>query len=59
MTENVKTDVFSLGDGEWRIRIGDDCPLTTWNSRGAALAGLAVELRRRNRAERHSSEAPK
>ncbi len=43
----VKTDVFTLREGEWKIRIGDDVLPTTWNSKGAALAGLAVECRRR------------
>ena len=42
----MKTDVFSIKEGEWQVRIGDKVLPTTWNSKGAALAGLQVELRR-------------
>jgi hypothetical protein len=41
------TGVFTIRQGEWQIRIGNDVLPAIWNSRGAALAGLAVELRRR------------
>ncbi len=43
----TRTDVFSLRDGEWQVRIGDEVLPITWGSRGAALAGLDVECRRR------------
>jgi hypothetical protein len=42
----MKTDVFTIRDGEWRVRIGDKILSAVWNSKGAALAGLQVELRR-------------
>ena len=43
----VKTDVFTMREGEWQVRVGNEVLPTTWNSRGAALAGLAVECKRR------------
>ena len=39
--------VFTIREGEWQIRIGDEVLPTIWNSKGAALAGLEVERRRR------------
>lgn len=42
----MKIDVFSLNEGEWQARIGDKVIAASWNSRGAALAGVATELRR-------------
>lgn len=39
--------VFSLCEGEWQVRIGNEVLPTTWNSRGAALSGLDVEMKRR------------
>lgn len=47
MKYEVKTDVFSVVDGEWRVRIADEVLPTTWNSKGAATAGLRTECRRR------------
>ena len=47
MEYELKTDVFTIADGEWQIRIGDEVLPTTWNSKGAALAGLRTECRRR------------
>ena len=44
---NGTTDVFTIREGEWQVRIGLEVLPTIWNSRGAALAGLEVELRRR------------
>jgi hypothetical protein len=43
----LPTDVFTICEGEWQIRIGAEVLPTIWNSKGAALAGLAVECRRR------------
>ena len=42
-----KTDVFTVSDGAWQVRIGHDVLPAVWNSRGAALAGLETECRRR------------
>ena len=47
MQYEVKTDVFTISEGTWQIRIGDEVLPTTWNSKGAALAGLRTECRRR------------
>ena len=47
MEYELKTDVFTITDGQWQIRIGDEVLPTTWNSKGAALAGLSTECRRR------------
>lgn len=41
------TDVFAIREGEWQIKIGCEVLPHIWNSKGAALAGLAVECRRR------------
>lgn len=43
----IKTDVFSVREGEFQVRIGSEVLPIIWNSKGAALAGLAVECRRR------------
>ncbi|MBA3622906.1 MAG: hypothetical protein H0W48_00250 [Methylibium sp.] len=45
--KNQKTDVFTISDGEWQVRIGDAVLPTIWNSKGAALAGLKTECLRR------------
>ena len=39
----VKTDIFSIADGEWKVRINGEVLTPTWNSKGAALAGLRTE----------------
>lgn len=44
---SAKTDVFTVRDGEWQVRIDHQVLPTIWSSRGAAVAGLAVECRRR------------
>jgi hypothetical protein len=41
------TTVFSIRTGEWQIAIDGKVFPHIWNSNGAALAGLEVELRRR------------
>ena len=41
-------DVFTIREGEWQVRLGNEVLPTIWNSKGAALAGLKVEMRRRN-----------
>ena len=38
--------VFTVKQGEWQVLINGVVLPTIWNSRGAALAGIAVELRR-------------
>ena len=40
-------EVFTISEGEWKVRLGNTVLPTIWNSKGAALAGLQVELRRR------------
>lgn len=47
MEYQVKTDVFCLREGEWQVRIADVVLPTIWNSKGAALAGLNTECKRR------------
>lgn len=42
----MKDQVFSVKSGEWKVRLGGRVLPAEWNSRGAALAGLAVEKRR-------------
>lgn len=42
-----KTEVFSIRDGEWQVRIGNLVLPHTWNSKGAAIAGLDTEAKRR------------
>lgn len=39
--------VFTVSSDEWQISIDGTVLPTVWNSKGAALAGLQVELRRR------------
>jgi len=39
--------VFTIRPNEWQIQVGGEVLPTTWNSKGAALAGLKVEMRRR------------
>jgi len=39
--------VFTIREGEWQIQVGGEVLPTIWYSRGAALAGLKVEMRRR------------
>ena len=41
------TDVFSLRENEWQVRIGLEVLPHIWNSKGAAIAGLRTEARRR------------
>ena len=41
------TDVFSLRENEWQVRIGLEVLPIIWNSKGAAIAGLRTEARRR------------
>lgn len=43
----MKNQVFTVKDGEYKIVINDEVLPTAWNSHGAALAGLSVELKRR------------
>lgn len=43
----MKNEVFTVKDGEYQITINGEVLPTTWNSRGAAQAGLSVELRHR------------
>jgi hypothetical protein len=40
-------EVFTIREGEWQVRLGSEVLPTIWNSKGAALAGLKVEMRRR------------
>ena len=44
-------EVFTIREGEWQVRLGREVLPTIWNSRGAALAGLKVEMRRRGEHE--------
>lgn len=46
-TYTVPTDVFTIRQDEWQVRIGHEVLPTIWNSKGAALAGLATECHRR------------
>jgi hypothetical protein len=45
--ERTMNQVFTIREGEWQIQVGGEVLPTTWNSKGAALAGLKVEMRRR------------
>jgi hypothetical protein len=47
MSYTIHTEVFTLRPDEWRVRIDHEVLPTVWNSKGAALAGLATECRRR------------
>lgn len=40
-------EAFSIRRDEWKARVGDEVLPHIWNSKGAALAGIEVELRRR------------
>jgi hypothetical protein len=40
-------EVFTIREGEWQVRIDGEVLSTRWNSKGAALAGMKVEMRRR------------
>jgi len=44
-----QSTVFSIRAGEWQVLLNSVVLPHTWNSRGAALAGLAVERRRLER----------
>lgn len=39
--------VFSIKDGEYKVMLAGRVLPHTWNSKGAALAGLKTEARRR------------
>ena len=41
------SEVFTIREGEWQVRLGGEVLSAIFNSRGAALAGLKVEMRRR------------
>ena len=41
------SEVFTIRDGEWQVRLGNEVLPTIWNSKGAALAGMKTEMRRR------------
>lgn len=56
MKKQPKDDVFSLAPDEWQIRLDGRVLPHTWNSKGAALAGLVVE--RRRAARRHARRCP-
>ncbi|CAB4143081.1 hypothetical protein UFOVP435_57 [uncultured Caudovirales phage] len=43
----VKNLVFSIREGEWQCRIDGVVLPTIWNSKGAAEAGMQVEIRRK------------
>lgn len=45
-TGKVHTQVFCIVEDEWRVQLNGKVLPHTWNSKGAALAGLEVELRR-------------
>ena len=42
-------EVFTIREGEWQVRLGNEVLPTIWNSKGAAMAGMKTETRRRNR----------
>ena len=46
MTTKIN-EVFAIREGEWQVRLGGEILSAIFNSRGAALAGLKVEMRRR------------
>lgn len=39
--------VFTVKPDEWQVKIGLEILPATWNSKGAAIAGAEVEIRRR------------
>lgn len=43
----MENHVFIVKDGEYKVRIDGEVLPASWNSQGAALAGMQVELRRR------------
>ena len=49
MKYTLPTEVFSIRQDEWQVRIGCEVLPVVWNSKGAALAGLAVEARTMSR----------
>lgn len=46
-TYEEKTGVFSIEPDVWRVRIGNEILPSMWRDKGAAMAGLDVECRRR------------
>ena len=46
-SEFSSNEVFTIREGEWRVRLGNEVLPTVWNSKGAALAGMNTELIRR------------
>lgn len=43
----MRDQVFSIREGEWQACLGGEVLPITWNSKGAALAGLKVEAARK------------
>ena len=43
----MQNEVFTIRAGEWQVKVGEIVLPTIWNSRGAALAGMRTEMRRR------------
>ena len=41
--------IFTMREGEWKVRLNGEVLPTIWNSKGAAKAGLKTERCRRNR----------
>lgn len=45
-------EVFTVKEGEHKVRLGNEVLPTAWNSHGAALAGMEVETRRREKGKK-------
>lgn len=45
--KTVKADVFTLNGEAWQVMLGSEILPATWNSKGAALAAIQTECRRR------------
>ena len=48
-TSLIPNLIFTIREGEWKVRLNGEVLPTVWNSKGAAKAGLKTEICRRNR----------
>jgi hypothetical protein len=43
----MENEVFTIRSDEWQAKVCGEVLPTIWNSRGAALAGMKTEMKRR------------
>ena len=43
----MENEVFTIRSDEWQAKVGGEVLPAIWNNRGAALAGMKTEMKRR------------